>query len=125
MERRSEHLTVWDGVDVAVLKERWQLPTLTIFDTVSSTNDVALDQAAAGFPDGCTVLADDRWSGRGRHGRRWHSVAGKNVLMSMVLPRFLASCTDVPARVAVATALALQHLLDSQMMMKLFGPAEA
>jgi BirA family transcriptional regulator, biotin operon repressor / biotin---[acetyl-CoA-carboxylase] ligase len=55
---------------------------------VSSTNDVALDRARAGAPDGLVVVADHQTAGRGRGGHRWEDPAGDeaSLLLSAVLP---------------------------------------
>lgn len=55
------------------------------FDEVESTNDVAFDCARQKGADGLTVLAQWQRQGRGRHGRRWQSPRGANVLMSVLL----------------------------------------
>ncbi|MBA2426395.1 MAG: biotin--[acetyl-CoA-carboxylase] ligase [Actinobacteria bacterium] len=54
----------------AALRGRFGRP-LRSFESVGSTNDVALDWAAAGAPEGAVVVADHQTSGRGRRGRRW------------------------------------------------------
>jgi BirA family transcriptional regulator, biotin operon repressor / biotin---[acetyl-CoA-carboxylase] ligase len=41
---------------------------------VGSTNDVVLDRARAGVPDGLVVVADHQTAGRGRGGHRWEDV---------------------------------------------------
>jgi Biotin/lipoate A/B protein ligase family len=84
-ERRMniDSLSTWDDQCVEGLRQDWQLPMLTVFDLVSSTNDTALAQAARDAPDGSVVLANHQSSGRGRHGRRWHSHEGKSLLMSI------------------------------------------
>jgi BirA family biotin operon repressor/biotin-[acetyl-CoA-carboxylase] ligase len=55
------------------------------FDTVSSTNDVALQMARAGEPEGTVVLARSQSAGRGRRGRTWLDEPGTCVLMSAML----------------------------------------
>jgi len=55
------------------------------FGKVDSTNDVALAAARQHGSDGLAVLADWQHKGRGRHGRRWFSRAGANVLLSVLL----------------------------------------
>lgn len=50
-----------------------------------STNDVALQCAAEGGAEGTLVVADEQRSGRGRHGRQWHSPAGRNLYCSVIL----------------------------------------
>lgn len=52
---------------------------------LGSTNERALEWAAAGAPEGSTVVAEHQTAGRGRHGRRWTSQAGQNLTFSVVL----------------------------------------
>jgi BirA family biotin operon repressor/biotin-[acetyl-CoA-carboxylase] ligase len=58
---------------------------LIVLPTVGSTNDLALELARAGEPEGAVVLADHQRRGRGRTGRRWESPPGKNLLFSVIL----------------------------------------
>lgn len=55
------------------------------FNEVDSTNDAAFDGARQKGADGLVVLAQSQRKGRGRHGRRWQSPPGANVLMSVLL----------------------------------------
>lgn len=52
---------------------------------VGSTNDIVAARAAAGEPEGLVVVADEQTSGRGRHGRSWHSPAGTGLYVSVLL----------------------------------------
>lgn len=61
------------------------LPGIRWFDTVGSTNDVALDWLASGAAEGCLVAADTQTSGRGRLGRRWITEPGSALAFSVVL----------------------------------------
>ncbi|MGC8863396.1 MAG: biotin--[acetyl-CoA-carboxylase] ligase [Armatimonadota bacterium] len=55
------------------------------FNTVTSTNDVALDMARVGAPEGSIVLARSQSAGRGRQGRAWLDEPGACVLMSAIV----------------------------------------
>jgi BirA family transcriptional regulator, biotin operon repressor / biotin---[acetyl-CoA-carboxylase] ligase len=55
------------------------------FGVLDSTNDTAFDSARQAGSDGVAVLAEAQSKGRGRHGRRWLSPPGANVLMSVLL----------------------------------------
>ena len=67
-------------------------PLIHHFNTVSSTNDVAMKMALAGEPEGTVVLADMQTNGRGRRGKNWINEPGKSVLMSIVLrPKKMSS----------------------------------
>jgi BirA family biotin operon repressor/biotin-[acetyl-CoA-carboxylase] ligase len=52
---------------------------------VGSTNDVALDHARRGAPEGLVVVADVQRSGRGRRGRSWLAPPGSSLLVSVLL----------------------------------------
>ena len=79
------------------------------FEQVDSTQRVAAELAQKGIAQGAVVIADSQLAGRGRLGRSWHSPAGVNLYMTVILrPRM--SLPEVPrlslvAGVAVAEAL--------------------
>lgn len=54
-------------------------------EVADSTNDLALALAAAGRPEGTTVVADLQRRGRGRRGREWFSPAGAGLYLSTVV----------------------------------------
>lgn len=58
---------------------------LHVHPTVGSTNTLVREKAAAGAPDGYTVVAGAQTAGRGRLGRRFYSPAGTGVYMSLLL----------------------------------------
>ena len=58
---------------------------LCFYDSVPSTNMVAMDLASKGCPDGTVIIADAQTAGKGRLGRSWISPPGKNLYMSIVL----------------------------------------
>jgi BirA family transcriptional regulator, biotin operon repressor / biotin---[acetyl-CoA-carboxylase] ligase len=58
---------------------------LFYFDTVSSTNILAMDMAEQGCHEGTVVIADTQTSGKGRLGRSWLSPAARNLYMSLVV----------------------------------------
>src|SRR5215207_5822827 len=59
------------------------LPRIALFDSVSSTLDVA-HSIAATAPAGTLILADEQTSGRGTQGRRWTSSAGAGVWLTLI-----------------------------------------
>ena len=79
------------------------------FDSVASTNDVAMDSARQGHTDGLVVLAEAQTRGRGRQGRRWISPAGANILLSIVLldppPAGPCDTATIAAGLAVAEGI--------------------
>lgn len=56
-----------------------------LFDEVSSTNDIALEMAGNGMPEGLAILAESQTHGKGRQGRHWFSPPGKNIYLSLLL----------------------------------------
>jgi BirA family biotin operon repressor/biotin-[acetyl-CoA-carboxylase] ligase len=52
---------------------------------VGSTNDLALSLAAAGEPEGVSVLAETQTAGRGRRGRDWFSPPGAGLYLSTIV----------------------------------------
>ena len=60
-----------------------QLPRVDVHASVSSTLDVA-HTIAPDAPSGTLILADEQTSGRGRHGRRWTSVPGAGLWLTLI-----------------------------------------
>ena len=67
---------------LAELRSGWRLH---FFDTVDSTNLVALELAQKGAPEGTIVVADCQTGGRGRLLRTWQSPPGCNLYASLLL----------------------------------------
>jgi BirA family biotin operon repressor/biotin-[acetyl-CoA-carboxylase] ligase len=80
---------------------------LRVHDAIGSTNDEALEWAAAGAPEGAAVTADQQTQGRGRWSRGWHSPPGRSISLSVVLRPggAVASLLTTVLGVAVAEAL--------------------
>ncbi|MFH2038881.1 MAG: biotin--[acetyl-CoA-carboxylase] ligase [Chloroflexota bacterium] len=55
------------------------------FQTVNSTNDLAIAWQAENAPDMSLVVADEQTSGRGRNGHHWYSPAGGSLSFSLIL----------------------------------------
>ncbi len=92
-----------------LLPGRWHFRPST-----GSTNDDALQAAAAGAPDGSLFLADAQTQGRGRAARRWHTPPASALALSFLLrPRpaespWLSRFSGLAA-VALREALAAHH----------------
>jgi BirA family transcriptional regulator, biotin operon repressor / biotin---[acetyl-CoA-carboxylase] ligase len=101
----------------ALTAVRDRLPPLgndiIFFNTISSTNDVALELAADGGHEGAIVIADEQTAGRGRHGRNWFSPRGSGLYVSIVLrpagarvdPQRATSLLTLAAGLALAEAI--------------------
>ncbi len=74
-----------------------------------STNSVAKERAGQGASHGFLVTADHQTQGRGRMQRPWHSPAGRNLYISLVLRPAVAP-PRVP-QLAIVVALALAEAL--------------
>lgn len=83
---------------------------MVFYSATDSTNARAKVLAEAGAPEGTVVAADRQWAGRGRMGRRWHSPAGVNLYLTVLLRPPLPPSRVPPIALvaAVATARALE-----------------
>ncbi len=72
--------------------------------SVGSTNDLAAEWLRAGAPAGAVVIADEQRTGRGRHGRTWHTPSGTALALSVVLrpDEHRAALTSMIGALAVA-----------------------
>lgn len=59
--------------------------TIFAFDALDSTNSFAKSLVQQGAEEGTVVIAEEQYAGRGRFGRRWHSMPGKNLTFSLVI----------------------------------------
>ena len=59
--------------------------TVTVLDSVDSTNNAAKQLAAAGAPAGTCILAEQQTGGRGRMGRSFASPPGMGIYLSIIL----------------------------------------
>ena len=55
------------------------------FESVGSTNDIALAWATEGAPDLSLVIADEQTAGRGRLNRKWFTPKGSALAFSLIL----------------------------------------
>jgi BirA family biotin operon repressor/biotin-[acetyl-CoA-carboxylase] ligase len=102
----------------------------TYVSEATSTNDLAAALAAAGAPEGATVIAGAQTAGRGRLGRSWFSPPGSGLYMSIVLrSRAAAPYVTLAAGVAVAdgiraaTGLPLELKWPNDVVTTAHGPA--
>src|ERR671911_723858 len=82
---------------------------LEVVASLPSTMARAAELAAAGAPEGATVVAEEQTEGRGRLGRAWVAPPGSSLLVSVVLRPPLAReavwLTVAAAGVALAGAV--------------------
>jgi len=56
-----------------------------VYDSTSSTNDVAAEYAKSAASDGLVIFAEQQTAGRGRTGNKWQSGRANSILCSFVL----------------------------------------
>jgi BirA family biotin operon repressor/biotin-[acetyl-CoA-carboxylase] ligase len=90
-----------------------------VFDSVSSTLDVAHALALEGAPAGTLVVADAQTSGRGRQGRTWQSESGAGVWLTMLeRPTDVAGLDVLSLRIGIDVAPALDPFAESALRLK-------
>lgn len=82
---------------------------IMIRDICDSTNQVALDAAKTGAPEGLVVVSEVQTAGRGRQRRLWHSPPERNLYFSILL-RPKCRQARLP-QLAMVAALALHRAL--------------
>jgi BirA family biotin operon repressor/biotin-[acetyl-CoA-carboxylase] ligase len=76
------------------------------FPALPSTNTHAAELASAGAAEGTLVTTDDQTAGRGRIGRAWKSLPGRQLALSLVLrPTFPAYFLVMASALAVAESV--------------------
>jgi BirA family transcriptional regulator, biotin operon repressor / biotin---[acetyl-CoA-carboxylase] ligase len=79
---------------------------LVYFPAIASTNTHAAELARAGAAEGTLVTTDDQAGGRGRIGRSWKSMPGRQLALSLVLrPAFPPHFLVMASALAVAEAV--------------------
>jgi BirA family transcriptional regulator, biotin operon repressor / biotin---[acetyl-CoA-carboxylase] ligase len=58
---------------------------IVVLGKTTSTNDVVLEMASDESAEGLAVFAEHQIAGRGRHGNKWESAAGKGLWFSVLL----------------------------------------
>ena len=86
------------------------------YESLDSTNRMALEMGAQGTPEGVVIFAEEQTKGKGRLGRRWVSPKGKGLTFSVIL-RPILEILELPRitlMAAVATAQALTELIGQK-----------
>src|SRR4030095_2222942 len=84
---------------------------IIVLEQTGSTNDAILQVANADTKEGLVLFAEHQIAGRGQHGNRWESAAGKGLWFSILLrPRIdLASSPQLTAWAAEAISGAIEN----------------
>lgn len=92
------------------------------FAEVSSTNVLALEEAAKTTPsEGTVISADYQTAGRGQIGSSWYASPAQNLLLSVIFrPRWLVARQQFSLSQAVALAVAdtISHFAQAQALVK-------
>jgi BirA family biotin operon repressor/biotin-[acetyl-CoA-carboxylase] ligase len=86
-----------------------------VFNSTSSTNDIAAEYAKNKRNNGLVVFAEEQIAGRGRAGSKWQSNQGDSILCSVVL----TGCKINPELLSLACAVAVADAVGK------IGDAEA
>lgn len=109
----------YDGCGADELRALLDLPRVEVYDSVTSTLDVAHVLGEAGAPAGSLVLAERQTAGRGREGRRWTSIAGSGIWLTMVERPTDPIATEVLAiRLGMGAARALDRFAGAPVRLK-------
>jgi len=81
------------------------------FEEVDSTQRIAAELASRGAGQGTVVIAERQMAGRGRLGRSWHSPAGVNLYMTMILRPQIPSA-EVP-QLSLVVGIAVAEALET------------
>lgn len=106
-------LTWWEGKDAHAWQQLLNVPSVQLYETAASTNDLARERADAGAATLTVVIADHQTHGRGRGGKDWLSLPGSSLLCSIVF-RIAGQGAEAPGaapvRVGLAVAGAIQEV---------------
>ncbi|MFH1715781.1 MAG: biotin--[acetyl-CoA-carboxylase] ligase [Planctomycetota bacterium] len=91
---------------------------ILVYDSTSSTNDVAAEYAKNRKNDGLVIFTEEQTAGRGRAGNKWHSRRADSILCSIVLTECSLNAELLSLACAVAVAEAVGKPLKSQAQIK-------
>jgi len=106
------------------LETHWLARRIHYYESVDSTNRVALDLARDGAEHGTAVVAETQTAGRGRLGRSFHSPAHQNLYTSLVLRPEL-TIAEAPTWIlaaAIAVADTVAETLDDDAAVEIKWP---
>jgi BirA family biotin operon repressor/biotin-[acetyl-CoA-carboxylase] ligase len=109
----------YDGRAGASLMQLLDLPRVEVYDSVTSTLDVAHAIAESGAPAGTLILAEEQTAGRGRGGRSWTSAAGAGILVTLLeRPRDGKAIDLLSLRVGLKAARVLDRFTAAPVQLK-------
>jgi BirA family biotin operon repressor/biotin-[acetyl-CoA-carboxylase] ligase len=102
----------------ANLKTRRIGRKILVYDSTSSTNDIAAEYAKNKNNDGLVVFAEEQTAGRGRAGTKWQSDRADSILCSIVLTDYKLNPELLSLTCAVAVADGLGKIGGSEAKIK-------
>ncbi|HEY9450058.1 MAG TPA: biotin--[acetyl-CoA-carboxylase] ligase [Gemmatimonadaceae bacterium] len=110
---------LYDGHAAGELRALLDLPRVELFESVTSTLDVAHTMGAGGAPAGTLILAEHQTAGRGRGGHRWESGSGSGIWLTMVeRPTDSAAIDVLSIRLGLHAARVLDRWTDEPVRLK-------
>ncbi len=103
------------------LPPKYQDLQISVLPTADSTNTLMRKEAHKGLPEGCTVIANQQTSGRGRCGREFYSPGGTGIYLSMLLRPSACSpqqAVQITTKAAVAMCEAIETVCGLQAQIK-------
>jgi len=91
---------------------------ILVYNSTSSTNDIAAEYAKDKENDGMAIFAEEQTAGRGRAGTKWHSRRGESILCSIVLTSTKINSELVVLACAVGTAEAIGKVAGGEAKIK-------
>jgi len=88
----------------ANLKTKYVGSNIVVFNSTSSTNDIAGEYAKNPANNGLAILAENQEKGRGRAANKWLSKSGQSILCSIVLTKSDIEIELLSLAIAVAVA---------------------
>jgi len=111
-----------DALDPDKIRSRLRTKRLgkkvIVYNSTSSTNDIAAEYARSKDNDGLVVLAEEQTRGRGRGGNKWVSGKGDSILCSILLAECRLSVELLPLITAVAVAEAIGKCVKAEAKIK-------
>lgn len=96
-----------------------ELPRVELFESTTSTLDVAHQIAAEGAPAGTLVIANEQTAGRGRGGKSWQSQPGAGIWLTLVeRPTDTSGLGVLSLRVGLAAAEGLDRFASEPIRLK-------
>ncbi len=84
---------------------------ISSYETVTSTNDLALSALSQGEEEGLVIVAKEQTAGKGRSGRKFYSRGQNNIYMSVLLrPEFSVKDSLL---ITVAASVAICHAIEN------------